>query len=64
MKRYKVKEIIKMLENDGWYVVCQKGSHRQFKHPDKHGKVTVNRKPNDTLNQEVLNSIFKQAGWL
>jgi predicted RNA binding protein YcfA (HicA-like mRNA interferase family) len=63
MKRFKVKEIIKMLEDDGWYIVKQKGSHRQFKHRTKAGKVTVNQKPSETLDQEILNSIFKQAGW-
>ncbi|MEI7489366.1 MAG: type II toxin-antitoxin system HicA family toxin [Chryseobacterium sp.] len=63
MKRYKVKEILKMLEADGWYLHNQEGSHRQYKHPDKKGKVTVNSKPSDTLTQEILNSIFKQAGW-
>ena len=63
MKRYKVKEIINMLKADGWYLYAQKGSHRQFKHPVKEGKATVNGKPNETLSQELLNSIFKQAGW-
>ena len=63
MKRFKVKEIIKMLEADGWYLVKTKGSHRQFKHDTKKGKVTVNKKPSETLDQTTLNSIFKQAGW-
>ena len=63
MKRFKVKEIIKMLEADGWYLNKQVGSHRQYKHDSKAGKVTVNKKPSDTLDQEILNSIFKQAGW-
>lgn len=63
MKSLKVSEIIKMLEKDGWYLKAQKGSHRQFKHPEKKGKVTVNGKSSDTLSQELLNSIFKQAGW-
>ncbi len=63
MKRFKVKEIIQMLEEDGWYMVKQKGSHRQFKHKIKAGKVTVNQKASETLDQEILNSIFKQAGW-
>lgn len=58
MKRFKVKEIIDMLKVDGWFT-----SHRQFKHPVKKGKVTVNGKPSDTLSQELLNSIYKQAGW-
>ena len=63
MKKFKVKEILKMLGDEGWYLEKQKGSHRQFKHPTKSGKVTVNAKPSDTLSQELLNSIFKQAGW-
>jgi predicted RNA binding protein YcfA (HicA-like mRNA interferase family) len=63
MKRYKVREVIKMLEADGWYLATTKGDHRQFKHPVKKGRVTVNKKPSDTLEQEILNSIFKQAGW-
>lgn len=63
MKQYKVSDIIRMLLEDGWYLHSQKGSHRQFKHPEKTGKVTVNGKPSDTLSQEILNSIFKQAGW-
>jgi len=63
MKRYKVKEILKMLKADGWYFHNQVGSHRQFKHNTKKGKVTVNGKPSDTLPQNNLNSIFKQAGW-
>lgn len=63
MKPLKVSEIIKRLEKDGWYLKAQKGSHRQFKHPTKAGKVTINGKPSDTLSQELLNSIFKQAGW-
>lgn len=64
MKRFKVKEILKMLKEDGWFLHHHNGtSHRQFKHPTKTGKVTVNGKPSDTLSQELLNSIFKQAGW-
>lgn len=63
MKRYKVREIIKMLEEDGWYKHCTNGDHRQFKHPTKPGKVTVRGKPNENLDQFLLNSIWKQAGW-
>lgn len=63
MKKYRVSEIIKMLENDGWYKAYTKGDHRQFKHPTKKGKVTVRGKPSETLDQFLLNSIFKQAGW-
>lgn len=63
MKRLKVAEVLKMLIDDGWYLTDQKGSHRQFKHPTKKGKVTVNGKPSETLEQFLLNIIFKQAGW-
>jgi len=52
-----------MLVDDGWYIFNQEGSHRQFKHPTKKGKVTVNGKSSDDLSQFILNSIFKQAGW-
>ena len=51
------------LKADGWEQVSQKGSHRQFKHPIKKGRVTVNGKESDTLDQFLLHSIFKQAGW-
>lgn len=63
MKRYKVKEVIKMLEADGWYQCTVKGDHRQFKHPVKKGKVTVRGHDSDVLNQFLLNSIWKQAEW-
>lgn len=63
MKKYKVKEVIKLLEEDGWEQISQKGSHRQFKHPKKKGRVTVNGSSNDNLSQFLLNSIWKQAGW-
>ena len=43
MKRYKVREVIKMLEADDWYLATTKGDHRQFKHPVKKGRVTVNK---------------------
>lgn len=63
MKRYKVKIVLELLQKDGWYQVAQEGSHRQFKHAVKKGRVTVNGKPSDTLSQELLNNIWKQAGW-
>lgn len=63
MKRYKVRTILRMLSEDGWMLKNQRGSHRQYVHPEKSGKVTVNGKPGDTLDQDILNSIFKQAGW-
>lgn len=63
MKKLKVSEVLRMLIDDGWYLTDQKGSHRQFKHTTKKGKVTVNGKPSETLDQFLLNIIFKQAGW-
>lgn len=63
MKKLKVIEVIKMLEADGWVLCYWKGDHRQFKHPTKKGKVTVNGKRSDVLSQFLLNSIWKQAGW-
>lgn len=63
MRRYKTKEVIKLLEADGWYLYATKGDHRQFKHPTKKGKVTVNGHPSDDQDQFILNSIWKQAGW-
>lgn len=63
MKRFKVREVIKLLEADGWYIKAQRGSHRQYAHPMKRTKVTVNKGMNDDLTQFELNSIWKQAGW-
>ena len=63
MNKLKVNEVLKKLRDDGWYQIDQKGSHRQFKHLTKKGKVTVNGKPGETLEQFILNNIFKQAGW-
>lgn len=63
MKRYKVKEVLRMLKKDGWYLVNQEGSHRQYKHPTKKGRVTVNGKLSETLSQFILHSIWEQAGW-
>ena len=63
MKHYKVREVIELLEKDGWFLVTTKGDHRQFKHPTKPGKVTVRGAMNEVLSQFLLNSIWKQAGW-
>ena len=58
----KVKEIIRMIEEDGWYFERQKGSHRQYKHPSKKGTVTIAGKPSDDLDKGTEKSILKQAG--
>lgn len=63
MKSYKVFEVIRLLEADGWFLVAVKGDHRQYKHATRKGKVTVRGRKNDVLNQFLLNSIWKQAGW-
>ena len=57
----KVRDVIKMIEEDGWFLVRQKGSHRQYKHPYKKGLVTIAGNMNDDLAPGTLNSIFKQA---
>jgi len=57
-----VRDIIKLLEQDGCRQVAQKGSHRQFKHPTKPGRVTVAGKPTSSPPKKTLASILKQAG--
>jgi len=59
----KVREVIRKLEDDGWYLVATRGSHRQYKHPTKLGRVTIAGHPSDDLAPGTLNSIRKQAGW-
>ena len=58
----KVGDVLRMLQDDGWYLVATRGSHRQYKHPSKPGRVTVPGRPNDDLAPGTLNSILKQAG--
>jgi predicted RNA binding protein YcfA (HicA-like mRNA interferase family) len=58
----KVRDVLKLLEDDGWYLIRTRGSHRQYKHPTKAGLVTLPGKPGDDLASGTLNSIFKQAG--
>ncbi len=57
----KVNEVLSMLKADGWSLVATRGSHRQFKHIAKSGRVTVAGKPSDELAAGTLNSIMKQA---
>jgi predicted RNA binding protein YcfA (HicA-like mRNA interferase family) len=57
----KVRDILKMIEADGWYLVATRGSHRQYKHPTKPGRVTIAGHPGDDLAPGTLNSILKQA---
>lgn len=55
------KEIVKMLEKDGWYLVRVKGSHHHFKHQIKKGLVTVPH-PKKDLKSKTVKSILEQAG--
>jgi len=57
----KVREVIKLLEQDGWRLVVTRGSHRQYKHAYKLGRVTVPGKLGDDLAPGTLSSIWKQA---
>ncbi len=63
MKKYKFKEVIRMLQDDVWILMYTKEDNSQFKHPDKNGNVNVRVKPSETLDQFLLNSIWKQAVW-
>jgi predicted RNA binding protein YcfA (HicA-like mRNA interferase family) len=58
----KVRDIIRVIEQDGWYLVRTRGSHRQYKHLIKSGLVTIPGKPGSDLAPKTLNSILKQAG--
>lgn len=58
----KVKELIKLLEADGWVLVRTRGSHRQFHHPTKFGTDTVAGKPSVDVPPGTLHNALKQAG--
>lgn len=58
----KVRDVIKLIEADGWYFLRQRGSHRQYRHATKPGKVTVAGKPSEEMAPGTLGSIFRQAG--
>ena len=57
----KIRDVIQLIEADGWYLVTTKGSHRQYKHAKKQGRVTIAGHPNDDLAPGTLNSVLKQA---
>jgi predicted RNA binding protein YcfA (HicA-like mRNA interferase family) len=58
----KVGEVLRLLLDDGWILVATRGSHRQYKHPVKAGRVTVPGKLSDDLAPGTLGSILKQSG--
>jgi predicted RNA binding protein YcfA (HicA-like mRNA interferase family) len=58
----KIRDVLRLLEDEGWRLVVTRGSHRQYKHPTRPGRVTVAGKPSDDLAPGTLNSVLKQAG--
>jgi predicted RNA binding protein YcfA (HicA-like mRNA interferase family) len=58
----KVKELLALIEADGWFQVRQRGSHRQYHHREKLGTVTISGKPSIEVPPGTLSSILKQAG--
>jgi predicted RNA binding protein YcfA (HicA-like mRNA interferase family) len=58
----KVRDVLKLIESNGWYQVAQRSSHRQFKHSEKPGRVTVAGHASQEMDQGTLNNILKQAG--
>jgi len=58
----KIREVIRMIEQGGWFLVRTRGSHRQYHHPTKPGTVTVAGHPGQDLHPKTLNSILRQAG--
>jgi len=58
----KVREVLRLLRDDGWFQVATRGSHMQLKHPTKAGRVTVAGHPSDDLAPGTLKSILVQAG--
>jgi predicted RNA binding protein YcfA (HicA-like mRNA interferase family) len=57
----KVRDVIDLIEKDGWFLAATRGSHRQYKHPGKPGHVTIAGKPSDDMAPGTLNSVIKQA---
>ena len=58
----KVREVIRLVEADGWRLVGFRGSHRQYPHPIKHGRVTISGHPGDDMPRGTLGAVLRQAG--
>jgi predicted RNA binding protein YcfA (HicA-like mRNA interferase family) len=58
----KIRDIMRIIESDGWQLVATKGSHRQYKHPTKPGRVTIPGHPSSEAHPGTLKSILTQAG--
>jgi predicted RNA binding protein YcfA (HicA-like mRNA interferase family) len=56
------RELVQLIEDDGWQLVAQRGSHRQYQHPSKPGKVTIAGKPNADVPKGTAANILRQAG--
>jgi predicted RNA binding protein YcfA (HicA-like mRNA interferase family) len=61
MRSYSSREVIKIIEADGWYLVNISGSHHQYKHPTKSGKVTI-KHPDKDIPVKTLKRIEQQSG--
>ena len=57
----KIRDVIRLIEDDGWFLAATRGSHRQYKHATKPGRVTIAGHPGDDISLGALNSIRKQA---
>ena len=57
----KIRDVINLIEEDGWFLVATRGSHRQYKHMSKAGRVTIAGHPGDDVSLGTLNSMRKQA---
>ena len=58
----KVRDVISRIREDGWFLVATRGSHRQYRHPTKPGRVTIAGKPSDDMAPGTFNSVLRQAG--
>lgn len=58
----KMRDVLRLLQEDGWYQVATQGSHRQYRHSTKSGLVTISGKPGDDVPRGTLKSIMRQAG--
>jgi predicted RNA binding protein YcfA (HicA-like mRNA interferase family) len=58
----KIRKVIKIIEDDGWYLIRTRGNHRQYKHNTKTGLVTISGHLNHDIKKGTLNSVLKQAG--
>jgi predicted RNA binding protein YcfA (HicA-like mRNA interferase family) len=58
----KVRDVIKLIEKDGWFFVGQEGSHRQYRHAVKKGRVTISGHRSDDMPKKIFNYVLKQSG--